>query len=87
MERAAEWICTHPDDATAMELDVSTASESSPAPGLNLPDGPGSKCLTVVPKLCNHLVLKQKTPRNCPGNLAIELFASMSSRVSLILLL
>ncbi|CAM6094678.1 unnamed protein product [Calypogeia fissa] len=41
VERAAEWICTHPDDASAMELDVRNASESTRSPLLSLPDGPG----------------------------------------------
>lgn len=48
MERAAEWICTHPDDTNEMEVDVSASSESTPAPGLHLPDGPGSKFLTLL---------------------------------------
>ncbi|KAL2643337.1 hypothetical protein R1flu_010924 [Riccia fluitans] len=41
VERAAEWICSHPDDIIAMDLDVNTAREPSTSSEQPLPDGPG----------------------------------------------
>lgn len=43
MERAAEWIFSHPEEATAMELDMGTGNESISGSETNLPDGSGSK--------------------------------------------
>ncbi|BBN00627.1 ubiquitin carboxyl-terminal hydrolase 5/13 [Marchantia polymorpha subsp. ruderalis] len=41
VERAAEWICSHPDDIVAMELDVTTSREPSTSSEQPLPDGSG----------------------------------------------
>ncbi|KAL3696589.1 hypothetical protein R1sor_010665 [Riccia sorocarpa] len=41
VERAAEWICSHPDDVIAMDLDVNTTREPSTSSEQPLPDGPG----------------------------------------------
>jgi len=47
MERAAEWILSHPEESVAMELDVGTGSHETQSE-VNLPDGSGSKnCKTL----------------------------------------
>lgn len=42
IETAAEWILNHPEESSAMELDVGTGS-NEPQPEVKYPDGSGSK--------------------------------------------
>lgn len=48
VERAAEWICSHPDDIAAMELDVTTSREPSTSSEQPLPDGSGSMSVLLL---------------------------------------
>lgn len=45
VERAAEWIFNHPEESTAMELDVGAGTQEASSAEASLPDGSGSKSL------------------------------------------
>lgn len=47
MERAAEWIFNHPEESTAMELDVGAGTQDASSAEASLPDGSGSKSLIL----------------------------------------
>lgn len=62
VERAAEWIFTHPEDISAMELDADNSNASSTATEQSFPDGKGEyKLLGFVSHMgtstqCGHYV-------------------------------
>lgn len=47
IETAAEWILNHPEESSAMELDVGTGT-NEPEPEVKYPDGPGSKYFKTI---------------------------------------
>ena len=48
VERAAEWIFNHPEESTAMELDVGAGTQEASSAEASLPDGSGSKGLILL---------------------------------------
>ena len=48
MKRAAEWIFNHPEDSTAMELDVGAGTQEASSAEASIPDGSGSKGLVLL---------------------------------------